>query len=121
MGVIVVYSMTLDLAAVAAIVWGAAEPKPLPHKLAANACWFPSIGPGANTNANAPTVKAINVMVVFSKESDANEVCMCPCDECNDNKLFDAAASIMKVVTKKIFNGVEVNAVWMRLLRNYYY
>ena len=32
----------------------------------ANACWFPSMGPEANSNAiAAPMVKVLNVMVVF--------------------------------------------------------
>jgi hypothetical protein len=36
------------------------------HKLTASAFWFPSIGPGANSNANAATVNVINdVMVDF--------------------------------------------------------
>ncbi len=39
--------------------------KPLPHKLAANARWFPSIGPEANSNATAAMTRVLNVMVVF--------------------------------------------------------
>jgi hypothetical protein len=38
--------------------------KPLPAALAANACWFPSIGSEANNDA-ITMIKILNVMVVF--------------------------------------------------------
>jgi hypothetical protein len=41
------------------------QPKPLPHKLAANACWFPTIGPDTNNNTTAAITILLNVMVVF--------------------------------------------------------
>ncbi len=39
--------------------------KPLPAKLAANAFWFPSIGPAANSDATATMTNALDVRVVF--------------------------------------------------------
>jgi hypothetical protein len=42
----------------------------------------------------------------YAKEKEISE---CDCEMCNDNKLFDAAASIMQIVTNKILDGVEVS------------
>ena len=41
------------------------EAKPLPHKLAPSAFWFPTIGPTAKTNDSAAMTKVLNVRVVF--------------------------------------------------------
>ena len=56
--------VTPGAAQAASAAYEAASPKPLPAALAANACWFPSIGSEANNDATAIT-KMLNVIVVF--------------------------------------------------------
>ena len=37
------------------------------------------------------------------------ERCTCDCEMCSDNKLFNAAASIMELITNRIIDGVDVS------------
>lgn len=41
------------------------EAKPVPHKLAASACWLPTIGDDAINNTTAATAIVPNFIVVF--------------------------------------------------------